>query len=518
MTLRKVDHPVLQFILRRIGVSVLILLLGSLLLYVLTINSGDPLEEFRESNARNREQLIQARIELMDLDVPWWRRYLGWLTGASKCLVLQCDLGTTASGTSVNNLLLASAGASLRLVTIATVLALLVGVALGILSAIRQYSGFDYGITFLAFLFYSLPVFWAAVLLKEFGAIRFNKWMADPTLSVMTIAVVAFVFALLVASVLGGTLRRQALTFAVTFLVVFGVTYWFDQIGWWRKPALGLPLIILGGLAALAFFLTITLGLRNRKVLYAGLVTIALGIVGYFVTAPLLEDPSWWTILGLAAVTAVVSALVGWFMGGFERRTAMWVTLGTGLGFGFFVFMDRLLRAWSGFLEMTGGRQIATIGDTRIDPNRFKGDFWEGIYNWGIQLILPTIVLTVISIASYSRYTRASMLETINQDYIRTARSKGLSDRVVYTKHALRNALIPITTIIAFDFASLLGGAVITETIFGWRGLGAMFAAGLRLPDPNPVMAYYLIAGGAAVMMNMLADLAYAFLDPRIRR
>jgi peptide/nickel transport system permease protein len=110
------------------------------------------------------------------------------------------------------------------------------------------------------------------------------------------------------------------------------------------------------------------------------------------------------------------------------------------------------------------------------------------------------------------------MLETINQDYIRTARSKGLSDRVVYTKHALRNALIPITTIVAFDFASLLGGAVITETIFGWKGLGAMFRAGLNTVDPGPVMAYYLVAGGAAVLMNMMADIAYAFLDPRIRR
>ncbi|OLT30006.1 hypothetical protein BJF82_15910 [Kytococcus sp. CUA-901] len=132
--------------------------------------------------------------------------------------------------------------------------------------------------------------------------------------------------------------------------------------------------------------------------------------------------------------------------------------------------------------------------------------------------MLPTIVLTLISIASYSRYTRGSMLETINQDYIRTARSKGLSDRVVFTKHALRNALIPITTIVAFDFASLLGGAVVTESVFGWRGLGAMFRQGLQFVDPNPVMAYYLVAGGAAVLMNMFADIAYASLDPRIRR
>ena len=509
----------LQFIIRRIAVSGLILLLGSFVLYVATINSGDPLEDLRESNARNREQLMEARADIMNLNVPWWQRYLGWLTGASKCLVLQCDLGTTMSGSSVNNMLIQSAGASLRLVTLATFLALFIGITLGILSAIRQYSGFDYGITFLAFLFYSLPVFWAAVLLKEYGAIRFNRWMADPTLSLVTIAAVALVFAILVTSVLGGPIRRQALTFLVTFLVVFGAVYYFDSVNWWHRPALGLPLIIVGGLVALAFMLVLTVGLQHRRIMYAGLVTIGVGLIGYFVTRPVMEDPSsWWIILGLALVTVVVSGAIGWFMGGFERKIAMWVTIGTGVGFGFFAFMDYLLRAWSGFLELTPGRQIATIGDTRIDPARFTGTFWENIYNWGIQLILPTIVLTIISIAAYSRYTRASMLETINQDYIRTARSKGLSDRVVYTKHALRNALIPITTIVAFDFASLLGGAVITETIFGWKGLGAMFAQGLNAVDPNPVMGYYLVAGGAAVMMNMLADIAYAFLDPRIRR
>lgn len=509
----------LQFILRRIAISALVLFLGSLLMYFATIKSGDPLFDLRERRDDNREQLMAARTEAMGLDLPWYERYLGWFTGASKCLVLQCDLGSTRDGANVNSLLIDSAGASLRLVTIATFLALFIGITLGILSAIRQYSGFDYSITFGAFLFYSLPVFWAAVLLKDFGAIRFNKWIASPELSLVAIAVVALVFGLLVASVLGGDIRRQVVTFLVTAAVVFGVVWYFDSVNWWQRPALGLPLIIIGGLAALAFMLVMTVGLQNRKIMYAGLITVAVGIVAYFVTAPLMRDPSsWWVVLGLGLACAVVGALIGWFMGGFDRKIAMVVTAGTALGMGFLIFMDYLLRAWAGFLKLAGNRPISTIGANRIVPDRFDGTFYETIFNWGVQLILPTMVLTVISIAAYSRYTRASMLETINQDYIRTARSKGLSDRVVYTKHALRNALIPITTIVAFDFASLLGGAVITETIFGWRGLGAMFKAGLDTVDPNPVMAYYLVAGGAAVLMNMVADIAYAFLDPRIRR
>ncbi|MDQ3526984.1 MAG: ABC transporter permease, partial [Actinomycetota bacterium] len=148
----------------------------------------------------------------------------------------------------------------------------------------------------------------------------------------------------------------------------------------------------------------------------------------------------------------------------------------------------------------------------------FEGPFWTGIWDWGVQLILPTVVLTVISLASYSRYTRASMLETTQQDYVRTARSKGLSERVVISKHALRNALIPICTIVAFDFSGLIGGAVVTETIFGWKGMGALFIQGVNAVDPGPVMAFYLVTGTAAVLMNMFADIAYASLDPRIRR
>ena len=509
----------LQFILRRIGISALVMLIASALLYIATINSGDPLEDLRETNADNAQQLIDARRANMNLDMPWWQRYLTWLGGAGRCLLLDCDLGTTRDGANVNTMLIDAAGASLRLVTIATFLAIFIGITLGILSAIRQYSGFDYAVTFTAFLFYSLPVFWAAVLLKEYGAIRFNRWMADPAMSLVVIVVIAMVFGLILAAVLGGGLRRQVITFLVTTLVVGAVVGYFDAVNWWHRPALGLPLIIVGGLAALAFMLVMTVGLANRKILYAGLVVVGLGVVSFFATQPLLDEPAnWFVVFGLGLAAAVVGAAVGWFMGGYERRTGMVVGAGTAVGMAFLVFMDHLLSAWSGFLARTPGRQIATIGERRLDTNRVELGFYENIFNWGIQLILPTIVLTVISIAAYSRYTRASMLETINQDYIRTARSKGLSDRVVYTKHALRNALIPITTIVAFDFASLLGGAVITETIFGWRGLGAMFATGLNQVDPNPVMAYFLVAGGAAVIMNMIADIAYAFLDPRIRR
>jgi peptide/nickel transport system permease protein len=132
-------------------------------------------------------------------------------------------------------------------------------------------------------------------------------------------------------------------------------------------------------------------------------------------------------------------------------------------------------------------------------------------------LLLPTIALILISFATYTRYSRASLLEVMNQDYIRTARAKGMHERTVVVRHAFRNALIPIATIVAFDIGGIVGGAVITETVFGWTGMGQLFINGLRAVDPNPVMAFFLVVGGLAILFNLIADLVYAFLDPRIR-
>jgi peptide/nickel transport system permease protein len=105
----------------------------------------------------------------------------------------------------------------------------------------------------------------------------------------------------------------------------------------------------------------------------------------------------------------------------------------------------------------------------------------------------------------------------LNQDYIRTARAKGLTERTVIMRHAFRNALIPLTTIMAFDFAGILGGAIITEQVFAWRGMGTLFNTGLAKFDLNLVMAVVLITSVSALLFNLIADLVYSALDPRIR-
>jgi peptide/nickel transport system permease protein len=133
------------------------------------------------------------------------------------------------------------------------------------------------------------------------------------------------------------------------------------------------------------------------------------------------------------------------------------------------------------------------------------------------HLFLPAVSIALISIAGYSRYQRAAMLDVLHSDYLRTAKAKGLSRRAVIVKHALRNALIPIVTLVSLDVAAILGGAVITESIFGWPGIGRKYIEAIRSNDYPVVMAVVMAIGIMTVVMNLLADILYGFLDPRVR-
>lgn len=142
----------------------------------------------------------------------------------------------------------------------------------------------------------------------------------------------------------------------------------------------------------------------------------------------------------------------------------------------------------------------------------------ELLLNVLAHLTLPAIVLSTVPMALIARITRASMLETLKQDYVRTARAKGASPSTVVLKHALRNALIPILTAVATQFGYLLGGAVLTETIFGWPGLGRYVIEAIDVLDARPLQASVLLIASAFVLVNLLTDLSYAFIDPRLRK
>jgi peptide/nickel transport system permease protein len=133
------------------------------------------------------------------------------------------------------------------------------------------------------------------------------------------------------------------------------------------------------------------------------------------------------------------------------------------------------------------------------------------------HIALPIATLSIISFALYSRYMRASMLDVINSDYVRTARAKGVSEWRVIMRHVFRNALIPITTVAALNFGGLLGGAIITETVFTLDGIGHWFVLSLQQQDIYAVMAYLVVTAVGIVVFNLIADILYGFLDPRIR-
>jgi peptide/nickel transport system permease protein len=133
------------------------------------------------------------------------------------------------------------------------------------------------------------------------------------------------------------------------------------------------------------------------------------------------------------------------------------------------------------------------------------------------HLIMPASVLALVSAASYSRFIRGAMLEVIHQDYIRTARAKGLRERLVIARHAAKNAALPFVTLLALDLPDLFTGAVVTETIFAWPGMGRLYLDSVSRLDYSVLMAILTVSALLLVLSNLLADMLYAYLDPRIR-
>ena len=133
------------------------------------------------------------------------------------------------------------------------------------------------------------------------------------------------------------------------------------------------------------------------------------------------------------------------------------------------------------------------------------------------HLILPVATISLVQVGVYVRFLRASMLETTSQDYMRTARSKGLAEQQVISRHALKNAAIPFVTVAALDLPELFGGALVTEQIFGWPGMGRLFFDSALRSDYPVLMGILVIGATVVILANLLADVIYGFLDPRIR-
>jgi ABC-type dipeptide/oligopeptide/nickel transport system permease component len=321
----------LQYVLRRLAYSVIVLFVASFLVFTFVAKTGDPLAALR-LNPRISEQSVQNIRDRKHLDDSIFVRYGYWAKDA-----VTNGFGTTILGDRpILPDLWRVMKHTLQLVIIAELLAILIAVGIGVYSALRQYSVFDYTATTFSFMGLALPVFWFALMLQV------------------------------------------------------GVVY---------------------------------------------------------------------------------------------------------------------LKDWTGYNIFP----IASLNS--VDPG-------SGIHFWidrAHHLVLPVIVLMIASIATYSRFMRASMLEVVNSDYVRTARAKGLTEQRVTMKHAFRNALIPLVTLVAINFGALLGGAIATEFVFSLDGMGLYYISALNQNDPYPVMAWLMVTATLIIIFNLIADIAYGYLDPRVR-
>ena len=326
----------LLYTVRRLIASALVLLASSALVFVLVASTVDPLAQFRTRQPPPSEEFFAQKRAEFGLDKPIYVRYWDWLSG-----VLTGDFGNNVAGNPVAPTLFTRLGVTARMVLAATILSILLAILVGVYTAVRKNKLADYVATIISYILIALPVFWFAVLLKEFVAIRFND--------------------------------------------LVGQTVLYTQ----GEESPGLSL-------------------------YAH----------------------------------------GW---------ELW--------------KDRLS-----------------------------------------HLILPTIALTGITFAAWSRFQRASMLDVMSSEYMRFARAKGVPWRRVLVKHGLRNALIPLTTVVAIGVGAIFGGAIITETVFNWNGMGRYFTQdGLGQSDLNVVLGWLIVSAFFVVLFNLIADLLYAVLDPRIR-
>ena len=229
----------------------------------------------------------------------------------------------------------------------------------------------------------------------------------------------------------------------------------------------------------------------------------------------LIGDRIWPTIL-LVTTALLFAIVIGVLVGVFTARrpespVSHGVTVFSLVGYSMPVF-------WTGYLLIIAFASnvrwfpVAGMRDVRLEGNRFEE--WLDIAH---HLVLPALTLGLIYLAQYSRLSRASMLEVLQSDYVRTARAKGLAERKVVYKHALRNAVIPVITIAGLQFGALLSGALLVETVFNWPGLGRLAADSVFQRDAPVLLGVLICSAVLVVVINILTDVVYRMIDPRIR-
>ncbi|NDD51873.1 MAG: ABC transporter permease subunit, partial [Actinobacteria bacterium] len=477
------------YILRRLGALVVILFGSSFLLYNLSAISTDPLGDLRTSTAENKEYLILALTRELRLDLPPPLRYFIWLRGVLGIFTGNPDFGLTREQEPVIEAIAGAIPTTIRLVAVATIVAIVLGIALGITSALRQYSRFDYGMTFFAFLLFSLPIFWVAVLLKQYLAIDFNDFLVTAKISPPWIIFLSALVGLFWATIISGTRRRVLMVFSGVFIANSIFLSFISATQWLSYPRLG-PIAIFIFSIGIAFAVTyLSVGLSDRAALKSNLLLALIGVIIYFPIQSLLDSnrPRVGILILLAAL--LISAVsVSFIFARIDRGPVIRTSIITSMLIGALILVDQMMQAWRPYVESddVNYRPVATIGQSTIWLTEVS--FWVRVLDFAMHLVLPTLALTLISFAGYVRFSRGTLLDVLNQDYIRTARAKGLSERTVIMRHAFRNTMIPLTTIMVGDIAGIVGGAIITERVFAWQGMGTLFNKAINSFDLNLLM------------------------------
>ncbi len=511
----------IAYITRRFGMMLLIVFGASYLVYNLQALVANPLAEFKESVAENQDYLIARKIRELNLDVPPPLRYFLWFRGLIAGLWGQLDLGLTVSKSPVAVEIATAIPTTLRLVLAATILSMVLGIAFGLITAIRQYSRFDYVMTFFAFLMFSLPVFWVAVLLKEYMAIGFNDFLVDATITHPWIIGISVVLGFVVAGMVGGSKQKFLITLLSSIFGFAALLAAMGATGWFLNPGIGIVGLLVISLAAAYGVTFVSTGLSNRKSLYSALIGAGVVVVAYYPLQILMGPGSnLLTVLAVFALCLGISGVIAASLAKDDRRINVRSAVLTSFISTLVLLLDRLMQEFGSYVssDAVRGRPVPTIGQVNdlLDEDQLA-NFWVVSLDGIMHLILPTVALTLISFAGYLRFSRGSLLEVLNLDFIRTARAKGLPERTVIVRHALRNAMLPLTTILVNDFAGVLGGAIITESVFGWKGMGQLFNGALRTADLNLFMGVFVITAFLTVFANLIADLLFGLVDPRIR-
>ena len=473
--------PTFRYTVRRVLLSIPVLVGVTLLTFGISWQANEGEMERAYLSEKMTPEQRETIVRNYGFDQPWYVQYFTYL---KRVVTLDLGLSRVESDRPILDVYKEFMPATLELTLAAMLVAVFAGVALGSLTAIRKDSPVDHATRFLALSGVSVPIFWLGLVLKFAFATTYPTELFTEAGPIAKTLVMAAAFGLPIAAGVFAadavdpkrlTWRRLAVQLAI-FAAILGLLWW---VGWVFAAVV---LLMVGGTAyAIAVALRLLKAERLHPMTWK--VAVAAILLG---SAGVAFSP-----MANGVITGVFDLIPDFPLGG--------------------RFSNDLIQVPGEHPSLTDGPTRMLLVDTALARD------WEAFGDVVHHLVLPGITLGYASLAVIARMMRSSMLEVLPLDFIRTARAKGLSEQQVIRRHARRNALIPIATVIGLTFGSLLSGAVLTETIFQWPGLGRWSTKAIGSVDTTSVMSFTLLVVVIYLIANFIVDIMYSVLDPRVR-